>query len=117
MITMPGAIAEFERDLLLERQREGVAKVRAEGKYRDRQPTARAKAAEVVSLNAQGRLRRHTVTLLRAVRAHYSDWAKAVMKFDSRLTSLFVRSMGSHSVAILPSSKGYRYSKKPYGTD
>ncbi len=26
MITMPGAIAEFERDLLLERQREGVAK-------------------------------------------------------------------------------------------
>ncbi len=43
---MPGAIAGFERDLLLERQREGVAKVRAEGKYRDRQPTARAKAAE-----------------------------------------------------------------------
>ena len=31
MITMPGAIAEFECDLLLERQREGVATVRAEG--------------------------------------------------------------------------------------
>jgi hypothetical protein len=115
---MLGAIEEFERDLLLERQREGVAKARAEGKYRDRQFTARAKAAEVVRLNAQGRLRRHAVTLLRAVHAHYcSDWDKAVMKFDSRLTSLFVRSIGSHSVAILRSSKGHRYSKKPYGTD
>jgi DNA invertase Pin-like site-specific DNA recombinase len=57
MNTMLGAIAEFERDLLLERQREGVAKARAEGKYRGRQTTARAKAAEVVRLDAHGLLR------------------------------------------------------------
>jgi DNA invertase Pin-like site-specific DNA recombinase len=51
---MLGAIAEFERGLLLERQREGVAKARLDGKYKGRKPTARAKAAEVVRLDAEG---------------------------------------------------------------
>jgi len=54
MITMLGAIAEFERGLLLEWQREGVAKARSDGKYRGRKPTARAKAAEVLKLSEQG---------------------------------------------------------------
>jgi DNA invertase Pin-like site-specific DNA recombinase len=54
MITMLAAIAEFERGLLLERQREGVAKARADGKYKGRQPTARAKAAEVIKFDAEG---------------------------------------------------------------
>ena len=54
MITMLGAIAEFERGLLLERQREGVAKAKLDGKYKGRKPTARAKAAEVVRLDAEG---------------------------------------------------------------
>ena len=34
MLTMIGAIAEFERANLLERQREGIAIAKAEGKYR-----------------------------------------------------------------------------------
>jgi DNA invertase Pin-like site-specific DNA recombinase len=54
MITMLGAIAEFERGLLLERQREGVAKKKRDKKYKGRKPTARAKAAEVIKLNAEG---------------------------------------------------------------
>ena len=48
------AIAEFERGLLLERQREGVAKAKADGKYRGRKPTARAKAAEMLRLADEG---------------------------------------------------------------
>ena len=40
---MLGAIAQFERELMLERQREGVAKAKLEGKYKGRAPTARAK--------------------------------------------------------------------------
>jgi DNA invertase Pin-like site-specific DNA recombinase len=43
MVTMLAAIAEFERGLLLERQREGVAKAKQDGKYKGRKPTARAK--------------------------------------------------------------------------
>src|SRR6478672_9713248 len=46
MFNMLGAIAQFERELMLERQREGIAKAKAEGKYRGRAPTARAKASE-----------------------------------------------------------------------
>lgn len=36
MLTMIGAIAEFERDCMLERQREGIALAKAEGKYKGR---------------------------------------------------------------------------------
>jgi DNA invertase Pin-like site-specific DNA recombinase len=54
MFTVIGAIAYFERELMLERQREGIAKAKAEGKYRGRKPTARAKADEIKRLKAAG---------------------------------------------------------------
>jgi len=54
MLTMLGAIAEFERALMLERQREGIAKAHAAGKYKGRKPTARAKAGEVWVLRGEG---------------------------------------------------------------
>src|SRR5262249_8251175 len=54
MFNMLGAIAQFERELMLERQREGVAKAKAEGKYKSRAPTARAKAPEVQQLHKDG---------------------------------------------------------------
>ena len=37
MLTMIGAIAEFEREMILERQREGIAEAKAAGKYKGRQ--------------------------------------------------------------------------------
>ncbi|WP_292706766.1 recombinase family protein [Mesorhizobium sp.] len=55
MLNLLGSIAEFERELMLERQREGIAKAKAEGKYAGRQPTARAKAGEVMRLRADGK--------------------------------------------------------------
>jgi DNA invertase Pin-like site-specific DNA recombinase len=54
MFTVIGAIACFERELMLERQREGIAKAKAEGKYRGRKPTARAKSDEIKTLKAAG---------------------------------------------------------------
>jgi len=54
MLTLLGAVAEFERSLMLERQREGIAKAASEGKYKGRAPTARAKAEQVKVLKAQG---------------------------------------------------------------
>ena len=54
MLTMLGAIAAFERDLMLERQREGIAKAKAEGKYQGRAPTARRQADQVRELRAAG---------------------------------------------------------------
>ena len=54
MLTMLGAVAEFERALMLERQREGIAKAKGEGRYKGRKPTARNQAAEVARLKAEG---------------------------------------------------------------
>lgn len=54
MLTMLGGVAEFERDMMLERQREGIAKARAAGKYKGRKPTARAKTDEIRALSAEG---------------------------------------------------------------
>lgn len=54
MLTMLGAIAEFERGLMLERQREGIAKAKAEGKYQGRAPTAQRQAETVRQMKAEG---------------------------------------------------------------
>ena len=54
MLTLLGGVAEFERSIMLERQREGIAKAKAAGKYRGRKPTAKAKAKEVLGLHAEG---------------------------------------------------------------
>ena len=55
MVNLLGSIAEFERELMLERQREGIAKAKADGKYQGRQPTARRKTADVLRLRAEGK--------------------------------------------------------------
>jgi DNA invertase Pin-like site-specific DNA recombinase len=55
MVNLMGSIAEFERELMLERQREGIAKAKAAGKYQGRAPTARRKADDVLRLKAEGK--------------------------------------------------------------
>jgi DNA invertase Pin-like site-specific DNA recombinase len=54
MLTVLGAVAEFERDIMLARQREGIAKAKKEGRYKGRAPTARAKADQIRLLAAKG---------------------------------------------------------------
>lgn len=54
MLNVLGSVAEFERAMMLERQREGIAKAKAEGKFKGRKPTARAKAGEVEAMLAAG---------------------------------------------------------------
>ena len=54
MLTMFAAMAQFEREMMLERQREGIAKAKAEGKYKGRKPTVRAKIDEIKKLKDEG---------------------------------------------------------------
>lgn len=54
MLNLLGSVAEFERAIMLERQREGIAKAKAAGKYKGRAPTARVKSDEVLALAADG---------------------------------------------------------------
>ena len=69
MVNLLGSIAEFERELMLERQREGIAKAKAEGKYRGRQPTARRQASEVLRMRAEGKSANEIKTALGISRA------------------------------------------------
>jgi DNA invertase Pin-like site-specific DNA recombinase len=55
MMTMLGAIATFERDMMLERQREGIRLAKNKGMYKGRKPTALAKSDRVFELLAQGK--------------------------------------------------------------
>ena len=55
LINLVSSIAQFEREIMLERQREGISKAQSEGKYKGRAATARAKADEVLALRKQGK--------------------------------------------------------------
>ena len=48
------SIAQFEREIMLTRQREGIAKAKGEGKYKGRAPTARSRADRILELSKQG---------------------------------------------------------------
>lgn len=54
MITLIGAINQWEREILLERQKVGIARAKEEGKYRGRADTARRKTSKIAALHAQG---------------------------------------------------------------
>jgi DNA invertase Pin-like site-specific DNA recombinase len=54
MVTVALGLAAFERERMLERQREGVAKAKAEGKYKGRKPTAMMKSQQVLAMKSDG---------------------------------------------------------------
>lgn len=56
MLTVFGAVAELEREYILQRQREGIAIAKASGVYKGRKPIQRPEFAAVVSEWRQGHL-------------------------------------------------------------
>lgn len=54
VVTMFGAVAQFERELARLRAKEGIAKAKADGKYKGRAPTAQRKAPQVRELRQSG---------------------------------------------------------------
>ncbi|RYG98652.1 MAG: recombinase family protein [Alphaproteobacteria bacterium] len=54
ILVVLAAIAEFERSLMVARQREGIERAKAAGRYRGRAPTAKAKASQVLDLHRLG---------------------------------------------------------------
>jgi DNA invertase Pin-like site-specific DNA recombinase len=55
MLNVFAAFAQFELEIMKERQREGIADAKAAGRYKGRKPTARAKAADAVRLFKEGK--------------------------------------------------------------
>lgn len=54
LVGIIGSVSEFERSLLLERQRIGIDKAKAAGKYKGRKPKAMMQADQVKALAAEG---------------------------------------------------------------
>ncbi len=54
LLTMFAAVAEFEVSTMKERQKVGIAKAKAEGRYLGRAPTARRQTPRVIELRGSG---------------------------------------------------------------
>jgi DNA invertase Pin-like site-specific DNA recombinase len=54
MLAVIGAVGQAEREAMLERQREGIAKAKRDGRYKGRVPTARRQADEILRLKQAG---------------------------------------------------------------
>ena len=62
MLNLLASVAQFEVEMMRERQKVGVQAAKAAGKYKGRKPTARAKSAEILQLIAQGKSRQQVAT-------------------------------------------------------
>lgn len=56
MLTVFGAVAELEREYILQRQREGIAIAKDNGVYKGRKPIERTEFVSVVSIWQQGKI-------------------------------------------------------------
>jgi DNA invertase Pin-like site-specific DNA recombinase len=54
MLAVIGAVGQAEREAMLERQRDGIAKAKREGRYKGRVATARRQADEILRLKQAG---------------------------------------------------------------
>ena len=54
LLNLVGSIAQFEREIMLQRQREGISVAKAAGFYKGRKPTARNKSNQVYELYDRG---------------------------------------------------------------
>ena len=91
---MLGVFAEFETTLRKERQLEGIAKAKKEGKYKGRQPTARAKSYQVISLIKEGLTRQAVAE-----------------KLDIGIASVYrilKKHLEANPTSVLPGSCGWR---------
>ena len=55
------AIAQFEREVMLERQKVGIAKAKADGKYKGRKPTSDKKKQQILNLAAAKTMTREEI--------------------------------------------------------
>ena len=56
MLTIFGAVAELEREYILQRQKEGIAIAKAQGVYKGRKPIQRPEFEQVVSIWREGQI-------------------------------------------------------------
>ena len=69
MLTILAGVATWEREIMLERQREGIAKAKADKRYRGRTPTVARQAVEIRAAIASGERPAHVAKRLGVARS------------------------------------------------
>ncbi len=69
MLTILAGVATWEREVMLERQREGIAKAKVEGKYRGRAPTVQRQAEQIKAMLAAGEKPAHVARKIGVARS------------------------------------------------
>ena len=69
MLAVIAAVGQFEREMMLERQREGIAQAKRDGRYKGRAPTVLRQAVEIMRLKDSGVTPTEIATRLRIGRA------------------------------------------------
>jgi len=69
MLTIFTGVATWEREIMPERQREGIAKAKSAGKYKSRAPTVRRQADEIKAAIAAGEKPTHVARWLGVARS------------------------------------------------
>lgn len=69
MLNVLGGVAQFEREMMLERQRIGIAAAKEEGAYKGRVPTARRQSTDVMRLVSEGKSKPQIMKELKISRA------------------------------------------------
>ncbi|MEN3140982.1 recombinase family protein [Ochrobactrum sp. WV_118_8] len=54
MLNLIGSIAQFEREIMIARQREGILKAKEKGLFKGRAPTARKKTNNIIEMSLSG---------------------------------------------------------------
>jgi DNA invertase Pin-like site-specific DNA recombinase len=89
MLSMLAAIGQFEREMMLERQREGIEQAKKAGAYKGRKPTAQAQSKRVMQLLRQGETKKAVAEAVGIGVASVYRIAKA-NKAGSRNTDSFI---------------------------
>lgn len=109
MLTVFAAVAELEREYILQRQREGIAIAKAQGKYRGRAPqplpdnfsivVARWRHGEITAREAMRRTGLKPNTFYRRIASHRSP-APDIHSSISKTVSDANHSLGNSSFAL-----------------
>jgi DNA invertase Pin-like site-specific DNA recombinase len=102
MLSIMGAVAQFERAMIRERQREGIAKAKARGVYTGRKPALTpARAAELRARAAAGEAK----TVLAKEFGISRDTVYTYLHTPSDTASEVVPSQAAQSATVQPASK------------
>ncbi len=69
MLTILAGVATWEREIMLEWQREGIAKAKGERKYKGRKPTVAKQAEQIRTMHAAGEKPAHIAKKLKVARS------------------------------------------------